>query len=224
MLFADTGSERPGALEHVARMQKWCAGWQEIHIVRWERVRGDVIGFEPLHDNCLRTGHLPSKAYGLAGCTDKWKIQPMDRWRKQHGFQKGAFAVGYDADEARRIKTACERGDQPEFTAWYPLVAWGIGRAGCQTICDSEGISVEKSSCFMCPNMKHHEWAELKAKHPELFNTAVEIEENAIRHGNFGRSGKGLYPGGLRMLMRRDSEPVASEVTEDRCHHGGCFT
>lgn len=223
ILFADTGSEIPGTLEHVERMRQWCAGWQELTTVRWERVRGDVIGFEPLHENCIRTGHLPSKAYGLAGCTDKWKIQPMDRWRKANEFQQGAFAVGYDAGEARRITSACKRGDQPGFTAWYPLVAWGIDRPGCQAIAQAEGITVGKSSCFMCPNMRRNEWLDLKRDHPDLFDLAVNIEANAAAHGNYGRGGGGLHKGGLTNLQAEESETVF-DVTEDRCHHGGCFT
>ena len=227
ILFADTGSEYPGTLEHVERMRQLVAferpDWPEVVTVRWERVRGEVTGFEPLHDNCLRTGHLPSKAYGLAGCTMKWKVQPMDKWRKAQGFQRGAFAVGYDAGEARRITSACKRGDDPNFTAWYPLVAWGIDRAGCQEIVDRWGIKVGKSSCFMCPNMKRQEWLALKAEHPELFDLSVEIEDNAAAHGNFGRGGGGLYRGTLRGLAE-NHEAQTDLFTEDRCHHGGCFT
>jgi hypothetical protein len=223
ILFADTGSEIPGTLEHVERLRRWCDGWAEVTTVRWDRVRGEVLGFEPLHENCLRTGHLPSKAYGLAGCTTKWKVQPMDRWRKERGFQRGAFAVGYDAGESRRIQTACQRGDAPDFTAWYPLVAWGIDRAGCKSICDEEGITVGKSSCFMCPNMKRGEWLWLRDNHKDLFDTAIRIEEHARANGNFGRSGGGLYKGTLRRLDAEDTEETLS-VLEDRCHHGGCFT
>jgi hypothetical protein len=224
ILFADTGSELPGTLDHVERMRQWAAGWCDIVTVRW--TRQDELGAEPLHESCLRTGHLPSKAYGLAGCTDKWKIQPMDRWRKLHGVQSGAFAVGYDAGEAKRIKRACERGDMPGFTAWYPLIAWGIDRAGCKAICDAVGISVGKSSCFMCPNMKKHEWVALRNEQPKFFEIAVRIERNAAEHGNFGRGGNGLHwKGGLSNI---DAAPGSADpppdALEDRCHHGGCFT
>lgn len=226
ILFADTGSELPGTIEHVEKVRRWCVGWADVTTVRWERVKGEVIGFEPLHIHCLRTGHLPSKAYGLAGCTTKWKIQPMDRWRKAHGFQQGAFAVGYDSGEARRIKTACERGDDPKFTAWYPLVAWGLDREACNRSALEAGFVVGKSSCFMCPNMRKPEWQELRQSHPDLFYTAVEIERNAAKHGNFGRSAKGLHwIGGLWNIDNAPGEGAARpDALEDRCHHGGCFT
>jgi hypothetical protein len=224
ILFADTGSELPGTLEHVERMREWCGkewSWHGLVTVKWIRRDGE---FEPLHENCLRTGHLPSKAYGLAGCTTKWKIQPMERWRKSVGMNKGAFAVGYDAGESRRISSACKRGDDPNFTAWYPLVAWGIDREGCRKICEKEGITVGKSPCFMCPNMRRSEWLDLRDNHPDLFATAMKIEEQAAANGNYGRGGGGLYKGGLRNLMQTEDNQPICDVLEDRCHHGGCFT
>lgn len=217
ILFADTGSEMPGTLNHVVKMQEWMklntTDWPEITVVKWIRKDGT---FEPLHDNCLRTGHLPSKAYGYAGCTSKWKIYPMDKWRKANGFQQGAFAVGYNASEHRRIKTACQRGDNPNFTAWYPLVAWGVTRDVCEQIVKEAGFVVGKSSCFMCPNMRQNEWKDLKDKHPVLFETAALIEERAFMNGNYGRGGGGLFKGSLAN--------IENETLEDRCHHGGCFT
>lgn len=219
ILFADTGSERPETIEHVRKMQKYITktapDWPAITIVKWVRKDGS---FEALHDNCLRNGTLPSKAYGYAGCTSKWKIYPMDKWRKANGFQEGAFAVGYNASESRRIKTACQRGDDPNFTAWYPLVAWGITRSQCEIIVKAHDFNVIKSSCFMCPNMKQAEWLQLNSSHPILFETAKLIEERAFSNGNYGKGGLGL--GVSKIADNMDS----SDIMEDRCHHGGCFT
>lgn len=206
MLFADTGSERPETYAHVEALREWCAGWADLTVVRWIRKDGT---FEALHDNCLRTHHHPSKAYGYSGCTSKWKVQPMERWRKVHGFDHGAFAVGYDAGEIRRLTKACQRGDDPKMIAWYPLAAWGIDRAGCQAIVDAAGLKVAKSSCFMCPNMKRDEWASLAAEHPDLYATAREIHKRAEAAGNHPQAG------------RAGSLP---SVQDDICFHGGCFT
>lgn len=219
ILFADTGSEMPHTIQHVHDMNKYIQGvkqgWPEITIVRWIRKDGS---FEALHDNCLRNGTLPSKAYGYAGCTSKWKIYPMDKWRKANGFQQGAFAVGYNASESRRIKTACQRGDDPDFTAWYPLVAWGITRDMCEEIVKRYEFDVKKSSCFMCPNMRKEEWSNLNKEYPVLFETAKLIEDRAASNGNYGRGDLGL---GLSKLSDNDKK---DDVLEDRCHHGGCFT
>jgi hypothetical protein len=219
ILFADTGSEIPGTIEHVERMRQWCEGWQEVTTVRWIRKQGH---HESVHENCLRSGYLPSKAYGHAGCTTKWKIQPVEKWRKERGLQCGAFAVGYDAGEYARITKACKRGDDPNMVAWYPLVAWGIDRKGCGDICEKVGIKVGKSSCFCCPNMQIYEWEWLRVNHPDLFSIALKIEENAKASGNLSD--------GVSWPMLSDREWMRKhqinlfDVLEDRCHHGGCMT
>lgn len=205
IIFADTGSERPETLTHVERMREWCKGWVAITVVKWIRKDGS---FESLHDNCLRTKFMPSKAYGYAGCTSKWKVQPMERWRKINDFDHGAFAVGYDAGEHRRIGRACARGDDPDMIAWYPLVAWEIDRAGCDAICQAEGMSVPKSSCFMCPNMKRPEWESLKVEHPDLFDIAVNIEVQARAAGNPGVRA----PGAIALLPPQRIAPNPERV------------
>lgn len=221
ILFADTGSEMPGTLDHVERMREWCTGWAELTIVRWIKKDGS---FEALHDHCLRTNYLPSKAYGYAGCTSKWKIAPMEKWRKQHGFDVGAFAIGYDAGERKRIASACQRGDDPKMTAWYPLVAWGIDRNGCEEIAQSEGMNIGKSSCFMCPNLSRIEWESLRINHNDLFDVAMKIESNAASNGNM--RGKLHWPMLIASEDYREKQGILFDdfIVNDRCHHGGCFT
>jgi hypothetical protein len=243
ILFADTGSERPETLSHVERMKQWCAGWQDVTVVRWIRQDGTHT---PLHEDCLRKKTFPSKAYGFAGCTDKWKVQPMDKWRKAHGFDRGAFAVGYDMDESTRIHRACQRGDMPDMTAWYPLLAWGVDRAGCQAICAEAGITCAKSSCFMCPNMQRDEWEDLRATHLDLFDLAMQIERTARGDGEHPQAGMERHTPGylfdeqiradvdahlekmrLEAIARRDRENGQTSLfslVDDRCHHAGCFT
>ena len=219
IVFADTGSEMPGTLENVERMRQWCAGWQEVTTVRWIRKEGH---HEPLHENCLRTGYLPSKAYGHAGCTDKWKIQPMEKWRKERGFAHGAFAVGYDAGEIARITKACKRGDAAGMVAWYPLVAWGIDRVACERICVAESMTIGKSSCFMCPNLRASEWEYVREHHADLFDIALQIEARAEASGNLS---EGVHWPMLRNReFMRENQSTIFDILEDRCHHAGCFT
>jgi hypothetical protein len=231
ILFADTGSERPETYAHVESMTKWCADWSPIVTVRWIRADGSHV---PLHKQCLERAEFPSVAYGHAGCTSKWKVQPMERWRKDNCFDHGAFAVGYDADEDSRITKACLRGDQPGITAWYPLVAWGIGRFACHRICVAAGFpSVAKSSCFMCPNMKEHEWSELRDTHPDLFELALEIERSARARGESPKAGIDRLTAGYLFDERIRAEVNSKtaipgqtflDYVGDRCTHGGCMT
>lgn len=198
-LFADTGSETPETYRGIDQFAAWCAvrEWP-FEVVRWIRKDGS---FESIHDNCLRTEMLPSKAYRLAGCTSKWKIQPMQKWRKEHGFLPTTVAIGYDNGEESRKQAAAKRAcddpeSHPDESYWYPLIAWEIDRAGCQRIVSEAGISVGKSSCFCCPNMRPAEWDELRATHPELYATAEEIERRAIEAGNADTAR--LFKGGYR--------------------------
>lgn len=199
-LFADTGSEQPHTYESVALFENWCKryGWP-FEVVRWIREDGT---FESVHDNAIRTNYLPSKAYGLAGCTHKWKIHPMQKWRKANGFNKTVVAIGYDAGEKRRIvKAAARFCDDPNIDIaaefpWYPLVAWGIDRQGCRDLCTEFDVYPGKSSCFCCPNMRSEEWGDLKERHPDLYKICEQIEDNAVSAGN--AESRRLFMGGYR--------------------------
>jgi len=185
VLFADTGSERPETYANVEVVQAWCqsVGFP-FSVTRWIRKDGS---FESIHENALRTKYLPSKAYGMAGCTYKWKSQPMAKWRKENGFSETRVAIGYDAGEARRVAkiVACDDTDrQSGETYFYPLVEWGIRRSGCVARIRMQGWNTVKSSCFLCPNMRRAEWTDLKREHPDLYQIAVDVDEGARTAGN----------------------------------------
>lgn len=191
VVFSDTGSEWPETYESLPIVEEWCnsVGFP-FAITRWTRVRGEMAGqFESVHDNALRTKYLPSKAYGLSGCTYKWKIQPLQRWRKQHGFTPSGVCIGYDAGEKRRLekarKRACNDVEQDaDEVIWYPLVGFGMDRKACQERLAKQGWRSFKSACFVCPNTKPEEWDALQAKHPDLYQIAVRIEQQAKAAGN----------------------------------------
>jgi len=193
VVFSDTGSEWPETYAQLPVVEAWCAsvGFPFAR-TRWDRTQGERAGtFESIHANCLRTEYLPSKAYGLAGCTFKWKIQPLQRWRKAHGFTPSGIAIGYDAGEARRLKkararaTACASSEEAtDEVLWYPLVAMGMDRTACVDRLQKQGWPSQKSACFMCPSTKPKEWEALKEKHPDLYQIALDIEQGAKDAGN----------------------------------------
>lgn len=204
VLFSDTGSERPETYENVGRVAAWAAevGYP-FEVVRWIRKDGS---FESVHDNCLRTEYLPSKAYGYSGCTYKWKIQPMAKWRKEHGFEESVVAIGYDAGERRRVakvKAVCADSEyDPSLKLlWYPLVAWGVNRAECERRLARQGWEVVKSSCYVCPHMRGEEWMDLRISHPELFETAVEIEKRAKAAGHADKASLFKRAGGSCLCL-----------------------
>jgi hypothetical protein len=182
VLFADTGSEWPGTYELVQLIETWCTSVGfPFSRTKWMRTRKAPLGFEPVHKNCLRTKYLPSRAYGYAGCTSKWKIQPAERWRKDHGFKTSTIALGYDAGEEKRVRRALGKSTTG---FWYPLVAWGYDRITCEKRILEAGWPIQKSACFCCPSTKKEEWRTLLKKHPELFQISRKIELQAKEAGN----------------------------------------
>jgi hypothetical protein len=191
ILFADvgredgTGGEKPETLAHMQRMYAWCAEneFPEIVVIR----RGTKL-HESLYDECLNNETLPSKAFGFGGCSYKWKREPMDKWVRHWGPAKEAFArgekvarlLGIHAGEPNRGKIP----DTDKFAFQFPLREWGWGQAECEQACLEElGYVPVKSACFFCPSMRKPEVIQLNVTHPELFKQAVEMERNAIEHG-----------------------------------------
>jgi hypothetical protein len=198
ILFCDTGSERPETYAAIDRLSAWCKdrAFTPLSVTRWEREKPlpDGSYSESLEQYCLRTEYMPSKAYGFAGCSTKYKVQPAQRWRKANGFGDSVYAIGFDAGEWKRVsRRKCIRaaeGEQQHEDPWYPLYAWGITRAICRDLIAGAGLPpVAKSACFFCPNNKKTEWSQLKAQHPELFQRSLEIEAKARAAGNARENG-----------------------------------
>jgi hypothetical protein len=186
ILFADTGGERPETYAHIEKFSQWCIskGLPAITIVK--RVRRDG-SLESLEQECHRRTNLPSIAYGFKSCSQKHKIAPQDKYLNHwtpakevwKTGQKCVKYVGYDANESHRAENAAKR-DDPKYTYEYPLIEWDWDRDECLAVMAKHGfINIGKSACFFCPSSKKTEVIELYNKHPDLFNRAIAIEEQA---------------------------------------------
>lgn len=229
ILFCDTGSEKPETYAAIDRLRAWVdeRGFTPISITRWDRQEPLENGatFESLEDYSLRTRYMPSKAYGLAGCSDKYKTQPAERWRRERGFERTVYALGYDAGETRRVtRPKCARREGVYEEPWYPLFAWGITRKDCNAIIANAGLPpVPKSACFFCPNMKPHEWRALSVTHPELFARALEIERRALEAGNAKEYGLLRSAGWLKNLPLVVTHFPVPEQKQNDMFDCGCF-
>jgi hypothetical protein len=186
ILFADTGSEKPETYAYLKIRCRWLehVGFPDLIVVRRRGVR---VPDQSLEDQCLRTGTLPSLAYGGKSCSLKWKVAPQDKfcnhwapalrcWQSGHRVIK---AIGYDAgpSDGRRIKEFRD----PKYRFWYPLREFGLDRAACIHLIRSEGLPVPcKSACFFCPAMKKPELFELHRSHPDLLERALAVERSAL--------------------------------------------
>ncbi len=196
IVFADTGAEMPHTYQFIEEeFNPWLvARGFTLHRVRWVRTKGERAGkFIALDEECLLDGDLPSRVYGLSGCTSKYKQQVIDGFVAKHSLTKQTWALGksverwlwYDADETRRGDGKIE-GKQgglflPTSLVKYrwraPLREWGLGREDCEEIIRKTNLSQPgKSSCYMCPSMKEEEKGSLP---PELLDKALAIEDKA---------------------------------------------
>lgn len=183
IVFADTGSERPHTYEYMQIKREWLKknGFPDLKVVRNTNKHGQE---QTLEQDCLNRGALPSIAYGFKSCSQKFKIQPIDKFLNHHPMaldvwkssKKVKKLIGYDADELHRVRDY----DDQKYTVAYPLLDYGWGRADCVAAIKNEGLPLPgKSSCFFCPNMRRGEVLELHALHPDLAARAIAIEQNA---------------------------------------------
>lgn len=184
ILFADTGGERPETYAHNARFSSWLVAHGYPPVITVQRVNdgGNPITLE---GSVKRLRVLPSIAYGWKTCSQKFKIQPQDKWANNDPGCRASWAaggkviklVGYDADEPQRA----EKEYQDKYERRYPLIEWGWGRDECVAAIARAGLPQPgKSSCFFCPNMEPGEIRALAAEHPDLLSRALEIEDGAL--------------------------------------------
>lgn len=183
IVFSDTGGEKPHTYAHIDFMSRFLKsiGYPEITIVKKTDKNGDVLTLE---DDLLKNKSLPSVAYGFKTCSQKFKVQPIDKYLNNHPdiiscWAKGEHVikyVGFDADEPHRQKDY----DDNKYKVEYPLIEWGWGRNECIKEIKKSGLPLpSKSSCFFCPNMRPNEIMELNALYPQLSERALKMEANA---------------------------------------------
>lgn len=184
--FADTGGERPSTYKYLAMFSDWLVsnGLPAIIIVKKVRKNGEVLTLE---QDLLEQGNLPSIVYGFKTCSQKYKIEPQDKWMNSNDQAKAAWAngekvvkyIGYDADEERRAKNY----EDKKYTVKFPLIEWQMGRDECVISILSAGLPLPgKSACFFCPSSKPKEIRQLKREYPELLKRAIAMEENAFEN------------------------------------------
>ena len=136
-----------------------------------------VVGHwrDSLRESCLRNGSLPSKAYGFAGCSVKFKRQIMERYEKQRFAPDQIItkAIGIHAGETKRGNIP----DEGRYRYRYFLREWGWGQQDCVDALTRNGLTVPmKSACYYCPSSKPHEIIWLRDNHPDLFEDALVME------------------------------------------------
>ena len=94
IISADTGDERKSSYRYASEVfEPWMTkhGQPPITWVQWIRKDGTFVSISQIS---LRRKELPSKAYGLAGCTSKWKQQPVDKYLRNDPRVRSHIAGG----------------------------------------------------------------------------------------------------------------------------------
>lgn len=219
VLFADTGAEHPETYEHVRVTIPWLLGllkFPELTIVRYVPKRPKNGAYTTIEEQCLVNRTLPSAAFGMKKCSQKWKGGPLDAWVAEHYKEhisaggKVDRAIGYEANETRR--GGGQGSIDKRFNWVYPLREWGWTREDCEAKIASWSLApVRKSACIFCPYSKPSEVRELAQEHPELAARAIAVEDAGMPYATAvtglwrrpckGTRGAEKHPGNWRAFL-----------------------
>lgn len=164
--FCDTQKELPETYEYLEKLKARLG----INITYLSPERG--------FDHWLEVygGMLPSS--NARWCTKSMKIKPMEEFI---GNDQAISYVGIRADENRDgyIST------KPNIKAVFPFKEDGLVKADIIRILEESGIGIPKyyqwrsrSGCYFCFFQRKIEWVRLAEEHPDLFQKALDYEQN----------------------------------------------
>jgi hypothetical protein len=185
ILFADTGAEKEGTYAYITYFSGWLVskGFPPIEVVRYRTKHGEEL---TLLEDITNHQTLPAIAFGWKTCSQKFKIQPQDKFITQrYPDRKITHYIGFEFGEQRRIKENPNEG----HANIYPLIDWGWNRAECKRQILEAGLDLPgKSSCFFCPNMKKGEILALSDTEKEKVKQIESNARNKVELAGLGRS------------------------------------
>ena len=191
--FCDTHKELPETYEYLDRITARLG--IKIHYLSAER------GFD--HWLAVHNYLLPSPK--MRWCTVKMKIEPLEKFV---GDDLAYSYIGIRADEDREGYVSTKPNIKPIF----PFKKRGLVKQDIIQILEDSGIGLpeyykwrSRSGCFFCFFQRKYEWIMLAEEHPDLFEAAVQYEEN---HAD-GRIYTWTERETLRELLQRKDEIIA---------------
>ena len=168
VIFADTGGETPATYDSVEIAREYLADHEIPFIVVQARPRKT-----DLYGTALRRRVIPSVQWRW--CTRDFKVNPIHRYYSELGGHINQY-MGIAFDEVHRMKDSREE----YITNLYPLIDNRLSRQDCIGLIAESGLPVpEKSGCYFCPFNSTERWQQLLDLHPDLFDKAIELEENS---------------------------------------------
>ena len=168
VIFADTGGETPDTYESVEVAREYLSSCQIPFTVVQARSRKT-----DLYETAMRRRVIPSVQWRW--CTRDFKVRPIHRYYRDLGRHVNQY-IGIAFDEIHRMRDSRESF----VTNLYPLVDKRLTRQDCIDIIADEGLPIpEKSGCYYCPFNSTERWRSILEHHPDLFDKAIELEENS---------------------------------------------
>ena len=202
ILFADTGGEKPDTYLYAPIIRQWLrdVDFPQFEVVRYQP---PIAPYDSLFGECWKNNTLPSLAFRMKSCSIKWKRVPQDRrvqkWKPAiecwEAGKRVRKLIGFDATENRRRYG--DRGNDPLYQHWYPLMDWQMDREACKRLIADAGLPVPvKSACFFCPASKRPELVELSTRYPDLHGRSLALESR-YRNGKHYRGDDPRHVQGL---------------------------
>ena len=166
VVFADTGGETPDTYRSVDVAREYLDG-RQIPFAVVKAPKTDLYG------TALRRRVIPSVQWRW--CTRDYKVNPIHRHYRNLERHVNQY-IGIAFDEVHRMRDS----RVPFVTNLYPLIDERLTRQDCIDIIAEEGLPIpEKSGCYFCPFNSTERWRSILERYPELFDKAIELEENS---------------------------------------------
>jgi 3'-phosphoadenosine 5'-phosphosulfate sulfotransferase (PAPS reductase)/FAD synthetase len=214
--FANTGKERPETLDFVQE----CSDRWNVK-VNWLEWRAGEPGFEIVsHNSASRNGepfaalirkkrYLPNAVTRF--CTVELKIRTQAKFvRETFGFDRWTNAVGFRADEMRRVDNLCGRNaaGKERFSAVAPLAAAGITKPDVMAFWAAQPFDLNlkghEGNCDLCFLKRRDKLREIMWDRPDLAPWWIDMERVAREEFKAQSDGDAWTGGGFRPPGRPD--------------------
>lgn len=226
-IFADTGWEPAHVYDHLDRLEREVLEPAGVPLYRVSagNLRDDLLG-----EGRQRFGTIPVYTLDAEGglgmvrrtCTKEYKLEPIKaKVRELLGGKldpdtgrvgqpkRGRHAeqlIGISIDEVGRAKDS----DVGYSRHSFPLLDLRLSRSDCDRINRRHGFAeTAKSACIGCPFHGNGAWRELRDKHPDEWQDAVEFDRRLREAGSaFTDPPAGKPPLRAAAYLHRSCKPL----------------
>jgi 3'-phosphoadenosine 5'-phosphosulfate sulfotransferase (PAPS reductase)/FAD synthetase len=181
-IWADTGAEHEEMYARIDLLEKVFTEMHEGFTLVRVKARTSAYGrvFDNLIKYIRRARLLPSGQRRF--CTDRFKIQPIERYLKSQG--ECELLIGFNADEEPGKARVGNLMKLKNVKYRYPLYEDGFDRDDCEHLLRSNGIHPEfpvymrRGGCFMCFYKSPAEYKAMYFLDNKTFRKVQRLERN----------------------------------------------